>query len=195
MAKKPLRLIKCFNILIIPHSHTENAFLLITYHQVADYTHTLIYSSHLFPAHPRFLLLLPLSPSISNPLERATSAKRLEKGKTLRRQLKVTLPRIHLPPSTKCSFPPFFLPHLPSELRPPFLCAVPFSAHAPVHIALDDTQPCNRGTSVYAREKVDENSRASQQPFVAGSRLFERYFRRRGVFTLHPVQINGANSI
>lgn len=142
MAKKPLRLIKCFNILIIPHSHTENAFLLITYHQVADYTHTLIYSSHLFPAHPRFLLLLPLSPSISNPLERATSTKRLEKGKTLRRQLKVTLPRIHLPPSTKCSFPPFFLPHLPSELRPPFLalflsrrmhlCISPSTTHSPV---------------------------------------------------------------
>lgn len=140
-AKKPLRLIKCFNILIIPHSHTENAFLLITYHQVADYTYTLIYSSHLLPAHPRFLLLLPLSPSISNPLERATSAKRLEKGKTWKvAAVAESHPSSNSPSTIHQVLFSSFLPSTSSFRTPsPLPCAVPFSAHAPVHIALDDT--------------------------------------------------------
>lgn len=100
-------------------------------------------------------------------------------------------------PSTKrSSFLPSFHIFL---LRPPFTLPALFLSRC-MHLCIScprrhDMQPRNRGTSVYAREKVDENSRASQQPFVAGSRLFERYFRRRGVFALHPVQINGANSI
>lgn len=147
-----------------------------------DYTHT-----RLFSAHPRLVFSLPPPPLL--PLSLIHTTRKRKNGSHWKSPfLEFT---IH-----QALFLPSFLPHLPppSPLHPP--CAVPFSVHLCISCPRrHDMQPRNRGTSVYAREKVDENSRASQQPFVAGSRLFERYFRRRGVFALHPVQINGANSI
>lgn len=140
---KPLNLIKCFNTYHSTlHARIPRIFLLIAYHQVADYTYT---PRHLFSARPRALpSLLASSPSsISNLLELATSAKRLEKanvegcgGSWKSPFLEFTF---HHPPSA-LSLLPFFLPHLfrgpPSpSLRCSFLGACT-CAYRPRHIAL-----------------------------------------------------------
>lgn len=147
-----------------------------------DYTHT-----RLFPAHPRLVFSLPPPPPL--PLSLIHTTRKRKNGSHWKSPfLEFTIHQALFLPSFH-----IFL------LRPPFTLPALFLSRC-MHLCIScprrhDMQPRNRGTSVYAREKVDENSRASQQPFVAGSRLFERYFRRRGVFALHPVQINGANSI